>query len=168
MKSLEIILGKNFSETEKPEHLFSGHLELDVSPSSLIQDTGFDNDNPIILRISLERDKFNEILTMAGKRRKRIRLFLCNSENNTSPANSLTEEQPAKYRSGLRIRYPLTECQKGIWKCLADGYKYKDIALIKFISINTVKRHVSDLYAILDVHNRTMAAAKYLIDVKNI
>ncbi len=48
----------------------------------------------------------------------------------------------------------LTERQKDILECIVNGMSYKLIAEKLFISIDTVRYHVKNIYEILQVHSR--------------
>ena len=48
----------------------------------------------------------------------------------------------------------LTERQKEILECLVKGKSYKIIAAELFISIETVKFHIKNIYEILQIHSR--------------
>ena len=48
----------------------------------------------------------------------------------------------------------LTERQKEILECLVQGKSYKLIAAELFISIETVKFHIKNIYEILQIHSR--------------
>lgn len=54
----------------------------------------------------------------------------------------------------------LTEREKEILKCIADGKSNKQISDSLFVSVETVKSHVKNLYKKLNVKNRVEAAMK--------
>ena len=54
----------------------------------------------------------------------------------------------------------LTEREKEILDYLAKGYLYKEIAACLFISIDTVKKHIHNIYEKLQVQTRTEALNK--------
>ena len=56
----------------------------------------------------------------------------------------------------------LTVREKDILSYLAQGYLYKEVAEQCNISLETVKKHVQNLYKKLHVQNRTEAIIKYL------
>lgn len=54
----------------------------------------------------------------------------------------------------------LTEREREILKCIADGKSNKEISDNLFVSVETVKSHVKNLYKKLNVKNRVEAAMK--------
>lgn len=56
----------------------------------------------------------------------------------------------------------LTEREKEILDCLSQGYANKEIAERMFISVPTVRTHLSHIYEKLHVRSRTEAIIKYL------
>ena len=60
--------------------------------------------------------------------------------------------------------YNLTAQEKKILQLLVDGKSYKLIAAELFISFDTVKTHVKNIYAKLHVHSGTEAVSKALKD----
>jgi DNA-binding NarL/FixJ family response regulator len=57
---------------------------------------------------------------------------------------------------------PLSGREKEILKLLCDGENYKTIATSLFISTNTVKAHIKNIYEKLQVHTRAEAVGKAL------
>ena len=55
---------------------------------------------------------------------------------------------------------PLTEREIEVIQLIENGLSNQEIAVKLFISITTVKRHISNIYAKLDVKNRTQAVAR--------
>ena len=55
----------------------------------------------------------------------------------------------------------LTEREKEILELLSEGLLYKEIANKKFISIDTVKKHVGNIYRKLHVNNKVEAINKF-------
>lgn len=56
----------------------------------------------------------------------------------------------------------LSHRENEILSCLAKGYRYKEIAGLSGISIETVRTHIRHIYEKLHVHSRTEAVLKYL------
>lgn len=54
----------------------------------------------------------------------------------------------------------LSEREREVLDCLAEGMSNKEIAMKLFISENTVKTHLQNLYAKLEVSRRTQAVAR--------
>lgn len=57
---------------------------------------------------------------------------------------------------------PLSEREKEVLKMLCEGENYKTIAEALFVSTNTVKAHIKNIYEKLQVHNRAGAVGKAL------
>jgi len=70
-----------------------------------------------------------------------------NSSNKNSTANSLREL--------------LTKRELEVIEGLASGFTYDQIAVKMFISINTIRKHVKNIYAKLDVKNKVQMVNKY-------
>ena len=60
--------------------------------------------------------------------------------------------------------YHLTKQEKKILQLLVDGNSYKLIAAELFLSLDTVKTHIKNIYAKLHVHSGTEAVSKALRD----
>src|SRR5690606_34972938 len=54
----------------------------------------------------------------------------------------------------LRARYDLTDREVDVLLCIWEGLTNNEIAEKLFISLSTVKYHISNLYTKLDVKNR--------------
>ncbi len=52
-------------------------------------------------------------------------------------------------------QHDLTEREKEVLHCIWNGYSNQEMADMFYISVNTVKFHVSRLYMKLDVRNRS-------------
>jgi LuxR family maltose regulon positive regulatory protein len=55
---------------------------------------------------------------------------------------------------------PLSERELEILKLVANGLSNPEIARKLFVATSTVKRHINNIYAKLNVHTRTQAVAK--------
>jgi DNA-binding CsgD family transcriptional regulator len=62
--------------------------------------------------------------------------------------------------NGNGIDYELTAREKEVLKHLADGYNYQEIADKIFISVDTVRHHIRNIYKKLHVHSQSEAVAK--------
>lgn len=58
--------------------------------------------------------------------------------------------------------YQLTTREKEVLYALVDGLSYKKIAEKYFVSIHTVRSHISNIYEKLHVHSKSQAVAKVL------
>jgi len=72
---------------------------------------------------------------------------------------SIAAKTLALFRSGLKplpdkSEAKLSERQKEILECVVNGMSYKMIADKLFISIDTVRYHIKNIYEILQVHSR--------------
>ncbi|HSL90501.1 MAG TPA: response regulator transcription factor [Ignavibacteriaceae bacterium] len=56
--------------------------------------------------------------------------------------------------------YELSEREKNVLSLLADGYNYQEIANSLFISVDTVRHHIRNIYKKLHVHSQSEAVAK--------
>lgn len=61
----------------------------------------------------------------------------------------------------------LTSREIEIMQCMEQGMNNAEIAETLFISLNTVKRHIQNIYSKLDVSNKTMALARFREMQKN-
>ncbi len=71
--------------------------------------------------------------------------------------------QSHKTAAGLPASYlvdPLSERELEILKLVAEGFSNQEIGRKLFVATSTVKRHINNIYAKLDVHSRTQAVAK--------
>ncbi|MBS1914914.1 MAG: response regulator transcription factor [Bacteroidetes bacterium] len=67
---------------------------------------------------------------------------------------------------GYNLGNKLTEKEKDILKMIVDGLLYKEIASQKSISIDGIKKHVSNIYEKLQVRTRSEAIKKYFTQMK--
>lgn len=56
--------------------------------------------------------------------------------------------------------YELSDREKEVLSRLADGYNYQEIANSLFISVDTVRHHIRNIYKKLHVHSQSEAVAK--------
>ncbi len=70
------------------------------------------------------------------------------------------EPGPASADDGFVLHEPLSKREREILTHVAAGLSNQEIASRCFISVNTVKRHISNIYGKLDVHSRTQAVAR--------
>ena len=94
--------------------------------------------------MSVSATKWNEIIPRATK-------FYENSLIEREKMIGTLEEE--------RKLFKLTKREKEICYYLKKGYTYKKIAETLFISINTVNKHVKNIYQKTGVNNRTVFAS---------
>ena len=58
--------------------------------------------------------------------------------------------------------YQLTTREKEILFALVDGLSYKKIADKYYLSVHTIRKHISNIYEKLHVHSKSQAVAKVL------
>ena len=63
--------------------------------------------------------------------------------------------------------YQLTTREKEILFALVDGLSYKKIADKYYLSVHTIRKHISNIYEKLHVHSKSQAVAKVLHGNKN-
>ena len=63
--------------------------------------------------------------------------------------------------------YQLTTREKEILFALVDGLSYKKIADKYYLSVHTIRKHISNIYEKLHVHSKSQAVAKILYAQKN-
>ena len=69
---------------------------------------------------------------------------------------------PDPVRSNFSVEFSsLTNREKEVAKCLAEGYSYKDVSDELFISISTVRNHVTNIYRKLNINNQRQLIALY-------
>jgi DNA-binding NarL/FixJ family response regulator len=89
-----------------------------------------------------------------------IRCF-CQGQPIISPyLVNLTLDLKEKEEPESTTRVELTEREREILKCITDGKSNKEISDSLFVSVETVKSHVKNLYKKLNVKNRVEAAMK--------
>jgi DNA-binding NarL/FixJ family response regulator len=83
-----------------------------------------------------------------------------------SPMSSLiarkviTTFQKSKAVQNDSIDYDLTAREKEVLQSLGDGNNYQEISNSLFISVDTVRHHIRNIYKKLHVHSQTQAVAK--------
>ena len=69
-----------------------------------------------------------------------------------------------KSENNLNIDYGLSGREKEILKLLIDGFSYKEIANLSFISLDTVRTHIRHIYEKMQVKSKSQAVGKALKD----
>lgn len=62
----------------------------------------------------------------------------------------------------IKNKYDLSNREEEVLQHIAKGLLYKEVAAVMHISTETVKKHLRNTYAKLQVQNRTEAVVKYL------
>ena len=65
-----------------------------------------------------------------------------------------------KISNGNGVEHELSPREKEVINHLADGYNYQEIADKIFISVDTVRHHIRNIYKKLHVHSQSEAVAK--------
>lgn len=88
------------------------------------------------------------------------------ANNGGSPMSSRIARQViTAFKEGKNIfssvpNYDLSEREISVLNLLADGYNYQEIADNLFISVDTVRHHIRNIYKKLHVHSQSEAVAK--------
>lgn len=81
-----------------------------------------------------------------------------------SPLSPVIAKKLVNYFSAPKMvmqkDYELTEREKTVMELLSNGYPYKQVADQLFISMDTVRTHIRNIYEKLQVHSRTEALNK--------
>jgi LuxR family maltose regulon positive regulatory protein len=94
-----------------------------------------------------------------GERQGRFMRQLLASSTAAGPAASPRETPTRPVVMGLedKLFEPLTDREKDVLRLMAEGLKYQEIAGRLFITLNTVRFYVKEIYSKLNVNNRTQA-----------
>jgi len=88
-----------------------------------------------------------------------------------SPMSPLVARKVVQFfQSGSPLKdddFQLTAREKEILFALVDGLSYKKIADKYFLSVHTIRKHISSIYEKLHVHSKSQAVAKVLHSQKN-
>lgn len=60
----------------------------------------------------------------------------------------------------IHLSHPLTTRELEVLKLMSEGSSSREIASELFVSVDTVKKHIKNIYAKLDVHKQTMAVTR--------
>jgi DNA-binding NarL/FixJ family response regulator len=72
----------------------------------------------------------------------------------------ITSFQTYKNGNAIDSQYNLSNREKEVLKHLADGSNYQEIADELYISVDTVRHHIRNIYKKLQVHSQSEAVAK--------
>ena len=88
-----------------------------------------------------------------------------------SPMSPLVARKVVQYfQSGSPLKeedFQLTTREKEILFALVDGLSYKKIADRYYLSVHTIRKHISNIYEKLHVHSKSQAVARILNSQKN-
>ena len=76
----------------------------------------------------------------------------------TMAGESIFPKKTPSIKIGLALSDELTSTEIGILRCICDGLEYEEIALLRGITVNTVKYHVSNILQKTGYANRTRLA----------
>ena len=99
------------------------------------------------------------------KLRSEIKLRLTETNQLKSELAESKENKPVQLNEVLKEK--LSEREQEILELLIEGLSNKQIAEKLFLSVNTIKTHILSLYNKLGVNNRTQAAVKGSLTLKN-
>ena len=71
----------------------------------------------------------------------------------------ITAFRQSKNNNGESSQFDLTQREKEVLHRLSDGYNYQEIADVLFISVDTVRHHIRNIYRKLHVHSQSQAVA---------
>ncbi len=166
MKNSENITDAGIEAKKEPEKVFTGYLKFADPGETNGLEPRYTDENVIILHVPLDKLQFMEIMRLTEGRKNGMRLIL--TELSELDNESHEEDTNCGGPNKVKIDYNISKRKKEVLECLAEGMSYEEISEFLNVSINTVKRHVSDLFPILDVHNRTLATRKYLTFIKTV
>lgn len=96
---------------------------------------------------------------------KKIISSIRDAANGSAPmSNSIAQKVLKYFQSKQTVTHELsllTEKETDILQLLSDGKLYKEIADVKCISIDTVKKHIGNIYKKLHVANKIEAVNKF-------
>jgi DNA-binding NarL/FixJ family response regulator len=84
--------------------------------------------------------------------------------NGASPMSSSISRMVINYFFNLnnkKLQLPISERETQVLELLSEGKRYKEISNILFISLDTVRTHIRNIYQKLEVNNKTEAINKY-------
>ncbi len=91
--------------------------------------------------------------------KKDIALYLNQIEEFKTQSNHKKEQEQEDWKEKIK-KLGLSGREGDVLILISQGYKNKEIAEKIFVSINTVKTHIKNIYLKLDVRNRIEATQK--------
>jgi DNA-binding NarL/FixJ family response regulator len=92
------------------------------------------------------------------------------SQGGSPMSPSVARKVVQYFQSGSPLKeedFQLTAREKEILFALVDGLSYKKIADKYYLSVHTIRKHISSIYEKLHVHSKSQAVAKILYSQKN-
>jgi DNA-binding NarL/FixJ family response regulator len=77
-------------------------------------------------------------------------------------SGSIARRVVASFQQPCKVRQALTAREREILEHVVQGYRFREIAELLHISLETVRSHIRNIYEKLHVRSRTEAAVKYL------
>jgi len=142
--------------------VFSGNLEMSGYKSDMNLKADYIEDKATVMWVGLNNDQMFEKLANSVEKSQEVHLILYDSGNDNSLPAIVKNGNALSVINKIEAVNSLTKCEKSIFKSLAEGLKYREIAEKHFLSINTVKCHVSSIYKKLDIHCQVKATEIYL------
>lgn len=182
-KIRHVITQRNTKEARRWSHWLHDHLEnyqrngsllsLNVLESLIEYDSGEKTgslqklDNTI--REAITREEIRPFLNSGESMRKVLSEFVSSHEGSEKSKQFgemlLTEFQKTDSRRIIpgfkqELVSPLTEREQEVLSYLLEGKTYQEIANSLFVSVNTIKTHLKNLYAKLDASSKSEAVEK--------
>lgn len=139
------------------------HIKENFPQIHIIMQTVFEDDDKIFLAIQAGAEGY--ILKKIPP--SKILDAITEVYNGGAPMTPIIAAKTLKlFRTGLKPppdkkQEQLNERQTAILECIVNGMSYKLIAEKFFISVDTVRYHIKNIYGILQVHSRFELIAKY-------
>ena len=153
MIKIDIINSSLLPLETKSGLVYSGQLKL-AHHKKYIYTSKEDSENKtVVMTLALNEEQLSEIISKSGPQPNNVHLILCDSCNKNESELSSGENTQNKYN--------LTKSEIKILESLSLGLTYDEIARKHFISSNTVKCHISNIFRKLDVH-KNISATKLL------
>jgi DNA-binding NarL/FixJ family response regulator len=161
MAKLDIIESNLEIVLDEHDLVYSGRLELKKNRSTRKFKKETNKKPSKILRVGLNNDQISELFSGNSDEPKDLHLVLYENDTNSGSV-ILNKKLPEITSKQIRGMQSLTKCELKTLERLAEYLKYRDIADKRFVSLDTVKGHIYNIYRKLDVHNRHQATKIYL------
>jgi DNA-binding NarL/FixJ family response regulator len=151
---------KNKRGSRKPKAFFCNHADdmtiIAKERREAIDIVNREIPDIIIMDIHTPEIDWTEVVSVIKKKYPDIKIMMFSTYNDTTvhKNNNKNEIQNTDAREMLPLLKDLTKREKEIFTLLAGGYDNIQIADILFLSLQTVKNHVSVIYSKLGVKDR--------------